>query len=135
MKITWTKLEPISIRIYMQILKCMIQIVNKSNISLDHSRKWGKHELNVKCWTNLKWGRRFQGQIHRYIHLCLVAQSCPTLCDPLNCSQPSVHRIFQARILEWVATSYSRGSSQPRGQTQVSCIAVRFFTCRAIGEA
>ena len=45
----------------------------------------------------------------------LVAQSCPTLCDPMDCSLPgpSVHEIFQARILEWVAISFSRGSSQP----------------------
>ena len=40
-----------------------------------------------------------------------VAQSCPTLCDPMDCSQPgpSVHRILQARILEWVAISFSQG--------------------------
>ena len=51
--------------------------------------------------------------------LVLVAQSCPTLCDPMDCSLPgsSVHKIFQARILEWVAISFSRGSSQPRDQT------------------
>ena len=42
--------------------------------------------------------------------------------------QPSVHEIFQARILEWVAISFSRGSSQPRNQTWVSCTAGRFFT-------
>ena len=46
----------------------------------------------------------------------LVAKSCPTLCNPINCSPPgfSVHEILQARILEWVAISFSRGSSQPR---------------------
>ena len=45
-----------------------------------------------------------------------VTQSCPTLCDPVDCSLPgsSVHGILQARILEWVAISFSRGSSQPR---------------------
>ena len=55
-----------------------------------------------------------------------VAQSCPTLCDPVDCSPPGsfVHGILQARILEWVAIPFSRGSSQPRDQTQVSCIAV-----------
>ena len=54
-----------------------------------------------------------------------VAQSCLTLCNPRNCSLPgsSVHRIFQARIVEWVTISFSRGSSQPRGRMQVSCIA------------
>ena len=46
-----------------------------------------------------------------------------TFCDPMDCSLPdsSVHRILQARILEWVAISFSRGFSQPRDQTQVSC--------------
>ena len=59
-----------------------------------------------------------------------VTQSCPTLCDPMDCSLPgsSVHRIFQARVLEWVAISFSRGSSQPRDRTQVSCTAGRCFT-------
>ena len=56
-------------------------------------------------------------------------ESCPTLCDPMDCSPPgsSIHGILQARILEWVAISFSRGSSQPRDQTQVSCIAGRNF--------
>ena len=60
----------------------------------------------------------------------LVAQSCPTLCDPMDCSLPgsSVHGISQARILEWVAIPFSRGSSRPRDQTLVSCIAGRCFT-------
>ena len=54
----------------------------------------------------------------------------PTLCDPMDCSLPgsSVHRIFQARLLEWVAVSFSRGSFLPRDQTCVSCTAGRFFT-------
>ena len=45
-----------------------------------------------------------------------VAQSCPTLCDPMDCSLSgsSVHGIFQARVLEWIAISFSRGSSRPR---------------------
>ena len=60
----------------------------------------------------------------------LVAQSCLTLCDPKDCNPPgsSVHVILQARILEWVVMPFSRGSSQPRDQTQVSCIAGGFFT-------
>ena len=61
-----------------------------------------------------------------------LLQLCPTLCDPMDCSLPgsSVHVILQARILEWVAISYSRGSSGPRDQTCVSCdscIAGGFF--------
>ena len=57
-----------------------------------------------------------------------VAQSCLTLCNPMNYT---VHGILQARILEWVAIPFSRGSSQPRDRTQVSRIASRFFTSRA----
>ena len=59
-----------------------------------------------------------------------VTQLCPTLCDPMDCSLPgsSVHGIFQARVLEWVAISCSRRSSRPRDQTQVSHIAERRFT-------
>ena len=54
-----------------------------------------------------------------------VAQSCLTLCDPMDYT---VHGILEARILEWVAFPFSRGSSQPRDQTQDSCIAGGFFT-------
>ena len=67
-----------------------------------------------------------------------VTQSCPTLCYPVDCSPPgsSVHGISQARILEWVAISFSRGSSQPRDQTQVSHIAGRCFNlCTTRGQA
>ena len=64
-----------------------------------------------------------------FIICVLVAQLCPTLCDPMDCNPPgsSVHEIFQARILEWVAVSFSRGSSRPRDRTQVSHIAGRRF--------
>ena len=62
--------------------------------------------------------------------VCSVAQSCLTLCNPMDCSPPgsSVHGILQARIVEWVAISYSRGSSQPRERTCISCLAGGFFT-------
>ena len=58
------------------------------------------------------------------IHACLVAQLCLTFCDPVDCHPPgsSVHGILQARIVEWVAISYTWGSSQPRDQSHVSCI-------------
>ena len=60
----------------------------------------------------------------------LVAQLCPTLCHPTDCSPPgsSLHGILQARILGWIAAPFSRGSSQPRDWTQVSCIAGRFLS-------
>ena len=53
-----------------------------------------------------------------------VAQSCPALCDPMDCA---VQRILQARILEWVVIPFSRGSSQPRDLTELSRIAGGFF--------
>ena len=62
--------------------------------------------------------------------LCLASQSCLTLCDPMDCGPPgsSDHGVLLARVLEWVAMPSSRGSSQPRYWTQVSCIAGGFFT-------
>ena len=62
--------------------------------------------------------------------VCSVAHSCPTLRNPVYCSPPgsSVHGVLQARILEGVAMSFSRASSQPRDQIQVSPIIGRLFT-------
>ena len=79
-----------------------------------------------------------QGLLHcRWILYKLSYQRSPTLYDPRGCSLPgfSVHGILQARILEWVPMLLSRGSSQPGDRTQVSCIADRFFTNWATGEA
>ena len=70
------------------------------------------------------------------VFLCSVAQLCLTLCDPCSWPRPpgsSVHGIFQARMLQWVAISSSRGSSLPRDRSRVSCIAGRFFTTWAPG--
>ena len=60
-----------------------------------------------------------------------VTQSCPTLCNPMDYT---LHGILKARILEWVAFPFSRGFSQPRNPTQVSCIAGRFFISWATGK-
>ena len=96
-------------------------------------------EWDMEQWYNSKLGKKCIKAV--YCHPAYltympseseseVAQSCPTLCDPMDCSRPgsSVHGIFQARILKWVAIPFSRESSQPRDQTQVSHIAGRFFT-------
>ena len=67
----------------------------------------------------------------QFVCVCvLVAQSCPTLWDPMDCNPPgsSLHGILQARILEWVAIPFSRGPSWPRDGIQVSCTASQFFT-------
>ena len=76
-------------------------------------------------------------QPHYSMCACSVTQWCPTLCDPMNCSPPGsfVHRILQTRILEWVAISSSRGSSQPRDQTCVSCIGRQILYHCATWEA
>ena len=65
-----------------------------------------------------------------------VTQSCLTLCDPTDCSLPgfSVHGIFQATVLEWIAICFSRGSSLPRDRTWVSHIVGRCFYCLSQGS-
>ena len=80
-------------------------------------------------------GFLFRGREHSLS--AFRSQLCPTLCDPMGCGLPgsSVQGILQAGILEWVAISSSRGSSWPRDQTRVSCIADRFFTVWATREA
>ena len=75
-----------------------------------------------------------------YTHVCSTAQSCPILGNPIDCSLPdsSVHGILQARILEWVAMPFSKGYSQPRDHTHISCgscIAGIFFTTSTTWEA
>ena len=71
-----------------------------------------------------------------WVHAKLL-QSCPTLCNPMDYSPPgsSVHGILQARILEWVPKPSSRGSSQPRDQTRVSCTGRRVFATSTTWEA
>ena len=71
------------------------------------------------------------------VTVCVLdTRLCPTLCDPKDCSPPgsSVHGILQARIPEWGAVSFSRGSSWPRDRTWVSCTAGRFFAVWAPGK-
>ena len=91
----------------------------------------GSSQPRDQNWVSSIVDRRFT------IWAMLVTQSCPTLCDLMDCSPPgsSLHEIFQARILEWVAISFSRGSSQPRDRTQVTCTVGRFFTEWATREA
>ena len=89
-----------------------------------------------KNWEGITQGEISQTKRDKHCALSLkkgkgsVAQSCPVLCDPMNCSPQdfSVLEILQARILEWAAVPFSWGSSQPRDQTHVSCIAGRLFT-------
>ena len=86
----------------------------------------------------LKWGPQTEGSKAGVSEVkVLLAQSCPTLCNPMDWNLPgsSAYGILQARILKWVALPFSRGSSWPRDRTWVSCITVRFFTIWAIRDA
>ena len=97
-------------------------IETRRHPEMPHTLKWNiareradlQLKIDITCYSRVK-----------------VAQLCPTLCDPMDYI---VHGILQARILEWVAFPFSRGSSQPRDQTQVSCSAGRFFTSWATRE-
>ena len=88
------------------------------------------HSLALPLWWH-------QNDLYSTISESEVAQWCPTLCDPVDCSLSgsTVHGIFQARVLEWIAISFSRVSSRPRNRTRVSCIAGRCFTVWATREA
>ena len=94
-------------------------------LSSDLDVQWGEKKT-LKGIIGIIWSLL---QVFKMV-LCLVAQLCLALHDPMDCSPPdsSVHGILQTRILEWVAISSSRGSSQPRDQTQVSHIAGGLFT-------
>ena len=79
--------------------------------------------LQGQLYMNRKW--YLPGTFPQLMYsLCLIAQSCLTLCSPMDCSPGSfVHGIFQTRKLNWFAISFSRGSSQPRDWTHVFCLA------------
>ena len=101
------------------LIPCLMPISFDSEKQDVRSHNWKKPDFpSLYCWRE-------------------VAQSCPTLCDPVDCSPPgfSVHGILQARILEWVAISFSRESSRPRDRTQVSRIGGRRFNLWATREA
>ena len=146
--------------IFIQFLKCKVAILIKSpKNSLHFDPEYNVYQVSfvsLAIWNwelrarryffpfystqrRLNWGGRGYhtlGRKNMEVKV-LVTQLCPTLCNPVDCSPPgsSVHGILQARILEWVAISFSRGSSPPRDQTRVSCIAGRFFTIWAVREA
>ena len=92
-------------------------------LQLLHSPRWKREdcpELYAKIYLPK---REF------WSYFCLITKSCPTLCDPMDCSPPdsSVQGILQARILDWVTISSSRGSFWPRDWTHISCMAGWFF--------
>ena len=90
--------------------------------------------ITTSSWR--RGGKRVEVQNTEFISESEVTQSCLALCDPMDCSLPgfSVHGILQARILEWIAISFSRRSSHPRVGTRVSHIVGRCFTICATRE-
>ena len=116
---------------HINIYWCYISLLLAQN-SLSYcstTKSYQDHILDIQSCIAL-W-RHSQGfKKGNVIHgnLWTVTKSCPTLCISMDCSPPgsSVHRISLARLLEWVAISFSRGSSWPRDWTCVSCIGRRF---------
>ena len=93
-------------------------------VRMRHVSKTYESRRNLHwLWSEVKWTE--------------VTRLCLTLCDPMDCSLSgsSVHGIFQAGVLEWIAISFSRASSRPRNRTRVSRIAGRCFTIWATREA
>ena len=101
------------------------------------------YQFSSNFSSHIRWVCRAEhflsGSLIYYLCLRVCVLTCVlTLCDPMDSSPPdsSVHGVFQARTLEWVAISFSREYSQPRDQTHISCIiAGGFFTAWAIGES
>ena len=99
---------------FKEALRIRVRSLVQNFVDMDiFFRKEKSRKQRVKfliVFSKLKWSK--------------LAQSCPTLCDPMDCSLPgsSIHGILQARTLEWVAMPSSRGSSRPRDQTQVAGI-------------
>ena len=100
-----------------------------------------KKQPKWQFYLGWSWGREINSVSEPVAEITLIfiilTQLCPTLCDHMDCSPPGscVHGILQARILEWVAISYSRGSSGPSDWTRVSLIVTKFFTMWATREA
>ena len=119
-----------------------VQILNRSQPT-GHAHLPHLGYLSTDCHSAQ--GKQETSSHNTITHTCniyvkmkvLVTQSCPTLCDHMDCSPPgfSIHGILQETILEWIAIPFSRGSSQSRDQAWVSWIAGRFFTIWATREA
>ena len=137
------------------ISRCNIQDLNCSKDLNEwcvnrHLWSWLKHTTAhvppVSCLAN-EWAEQATRQpciqpLYKHTHVwiccwCLVTKSCPTLYELMDCSPPnsSVHGTSQARILEWVAISFSKGCPQSRDQTHASCISKWILYHGAIGKA
>ena len=113
----------------------------RHNKAMMHERGWiishaSKVMLKILHARLQHYANQELPDVHKKESESEVSQSYPTLCDSMDCSlsHSSIHGIFQARVLEWVSISFSRGSSWPRDQTQISCIVGRCFTVWATRE-
>ena len=104
--------------------------------SLAGYNPWG-HRVWHNWATNIQITPNYSPVTLQDVGVCCVTLSCLTLCNSLDCSppDPSVHHIFQSRILERVAISFSRGSSQSSDQTHISCIGRWILYYRATWES
>ena len=105
-----------------------------------HILQWGFYELHSFLNQEESSKINIKSSFKPYDVVCwcfLITKSCLTLCNPMDCSTPgsSVYGIFQAKILEWVAITFSGGSSQPRDQTCNSCVSRQILYCWATREA
>ena len=117
----------------------MPHLNNKQNKNTNQILSRHDYHLTQPCPSEEKQTNKNSALISPYLKLTQttvptlkwseVAQLCPTLCHPMDCNlqRSSIHGIFQAKVLEWVAISFSRGSSQPRDQTWASHIVGRCF--------
>ena len=120
-----------------QMFKLVLEKAEEPDIKLPASAGSSKKQeisQNTFDFCFIDYAKAFDCVDH---NVCEVSQLCPTLCDPMDCSLPgsSIHGIFQARILEQVAISFSRRSFWPRNWTRVSHIVGRCFIVWATGEA
>ena len=114
------------------VLKSVRSIKRKKKTCNYKEENRGRSEISGGRPLYIEWVNKLLLYRRRIFLMREVAQSCPTVRNPMDYSLPgsSVHGIFEARILEWVAISFSRGSSPPRDRTWVSCIAGG-LQCRA----
>ena len=116
---------------------CQLLLSKTGKIFKKHKRINRTKKNNRSLCFSRFWLDRKNSYIHWIFYCCLFTKSCLIFCNPMDCSPPgsSVHGISQARILKWVAVSFSRGSSWPWDQTCISCISSCVLYCRATGEA
>ena len=131
--------KSLNVRVCLRVLShvCRIQLFATLGTAAHQAPlSMGILQLNPHLLTPARQGVLCH-ESHLCCVLCWVAPSGLTLCDPVDCSSPgsSVHGILQARVLEWVPTPSSSGSSWPRDRAQISRITGRFFTFWATREA